>query len=583
MEKLRQPIITVLGHVDHGKTTILDCIRKTTIAEKEPGAITQCIGATNVPASVVEKLCSGLLERFNFKITVPGLLFIDTPGHEAFSSLRRRGGSIADLGVLVVDIIEGAKPQTLESIEILKETKTPFVVAINKVDRIHGWRPIMGASILDSISQQSEFVQRHLDEAFYKVIAQLSKHVPIERFDRIRDFRTTVAAVPTSGKTGEGIPDLLAVLIGLAQTFLRNKLKLTETVKGSVLEVKEMPGLGRTIDVILCDGSIHKGDYLVIGGANPLITRIKALLEPAPLSELRAEKRFQQVDEVSAACGVRIAAPGLNGITAGAPIAATSSEGRAKEIFTDFMAEKQEVEFVTENEGLVLKADNVGSLDALRTIFGKWPVKSATLGTITKEDLMRAETNVQPFHRVIIAFNVAVPEETAKMLTSRGIKLISSNVIYHLIEEYEKWRAELSEQLKAAKLSGITRPGKLKILHGYVFRISNPAIVGCEVSGLVQPGAKLFKSDRGIIGEIKQIQKEGEAVPEAKNGDRVAISIVGPTVGRQIFEGDVLYTDITSEEWKTLKANEQWLSDGEKEVLREIFELKRSADPKYGL
>jgi len=136
---LRQPIITVLGHVDHGKTTLLDKIRKTAIAAKEAGGITQAIGTTEIPTNVIKTLCGKLLERFKIKLIISGLLFIDTPGHEAFTTLRKRGGSIADLAILVIDINEGIMPQTIESLEILKVSRIPFIIALNKIDRIKGW------------------------------------------------------------------------------------------------------------------------------------------------------------------------------------------------------------------------------------------------------------------------------------------------------------------------------------------------------------------------------------------------------------------------------------------------------------
>ncbi len=584
-QNLRQPIVTIMGHVDHGKTTLLDKIRTTTVAQKEPGQITQAIGASIIPKNVIEKICGKLLQKFKFSVNVPGLLFIDTPGHEAFTTLRRRGGAIADLAVLVVDIAEGLKPQTIESLEILKGSKTPFVIAVNKIDRIQGWRadekPL---SFLESFQNQSSFAQRAFDESFYKVLEQISRHgFGCDRYDRINDFTKTIAAVPTSGKTGEGVPDLLAMLIGLSQAFLKKQLLLTENVQGSVLEVKEATGLGTTLDVILYDGTLKKGDYLVVGGKVPLVTRIKALLEPAPLKEMRVEKKFQPVEEVRAATGVKISAPGLESVIAGSPIRATKSMEEAKKMFAEFQKELQKAEIVTENEGLIIKSDTIGSLEAMEVLFKEFPVKEATLGSPSKETILRAEANKDPFHKIVIVFNLPISDEVRKVAKDRKINVLESNIIYHLHEEYVKWRESVAEEMRKKELEGVTKPAKLRLLPGYVFRASNPAVIGSEITGLLRAGCSLIKPEKGVVGKVMQIQKEGKTVLEAKSGERVAVSIEGPVVGRQIVEGDILYTDVTTEEYKKMKKLSTFLSDTEKHVLQEIFELKRKTDPRFGL
>jgi len=583
-EQLRQPIVTVLGHVDHGKTTLLDKIRQTAVVEREPGQITQSIGASQVPASVIHKLCGSLLDKFKFKIIVPGLLFIDTPGHEAFTTLRKRGSAIADLAVLVVDIVEGIKPQTLESLEILRAEKTPFVIAVNKIDRLQGWRPVENSSFLDSYEQQSELTKTSFEEAFYKILEQISSHgFACDRYDRIADFKKTIAAVPTSGKTGEGIPDLLAILAGLAQAFLREQLALTELVQGSVLEVKETPGLGMTLDVIIYDGILRKGDWIVAGGQNPQVAKIKALLMPEPLRELRIEKKFQMVDSAAAACGVKVAAPGLEGIVSGVQIRATPDKSKAEQLRKEFEQERAAIEVMREEQGLILKADTIGGLEALEVLFKEYPIREATLGSPTREAVMHADANTDPLYRVLIAFNTLISDEVRKLAKDRKIAIIESNVIYHLVEDYQKWCKQAEEEMLRTKLEGLPRPAKLRILPGYVFRASNPAIAGCEVTGIAKQGYLLFKAERGQVGKILQVQKEGKTVEQVITGERAAISIEGPTIGRQIDEGDILYTDLTSEQYRRLKELSQFLSTSEQSVMQEIFELKRKTDPRFGL
>ena len=439
---LRQPIITVLGHVDHGKTTLLDKVRQTVIAAKEAGGITQAIGTTEIPVETIQTISGRVIERFKFEVCVPGLLFIDTPGHEAFTSLRRRGGSIADLAILVVDIIEGIMPQTEESIQILKDTKTPFVVALNKIDRIQGWHT-NDESFLNNYPQQTETTREIFEENFYKVVSQFSSFgFDSERFDRVQDFKKVLTIIPLSGKTGEGIPELLAILTGLSQQFLKKRLETTDQSAGMILEVKEVTGLGTAIDCIIYDGKIAKNDFLVIGGKMPMIAKIRALLLPEPLRDMRTEKKFRSVDEVTAAAGVKISAPGLDIAVAGSQIRTAKSFEEAERLLNELEKEKEEVEILTETEGLILKANTIGSLEALISIFKNHPIKEATIGNITKKDVISAEANTEMGNKIVIGFNANISEDASQMATGRKIKIVTSNVIYHLLEEYEKWLAD---------------------------------------------------------------------------------------------------------------------------------------------
>jgi len=583
---LRQPIIVVLGHVDHGKTSLLDRIRQTAIAAKEAGGITQAIGTTEIPTKVVEGICHNLLERFRFRISVPGLLFIDTPGHEAFTTLRRRGGSIADLAILVVDINEGVMPQTEESLHILKDSKTPFVVAMNKIDRIQGWSH--GKCFLENFDKQDDSVKGELEKKFYYVVSQFSDFgYNVERFDRITDFKSTVAAVPISSKTGEGIPDLLTTLIGLAQSFLKDQLVKTDQSAGVVLEVKDVTGLGTVIDCIIYDGTVHRNDFIVVGGKTPMIAKIKSLLMPEPLRDIRTEKKFTAVEECHAACGVRISAAGLDDVVAGSAVRTAGTFEEAEKLLEEWEHEKEDIEIHRDVEGLILKANTIGGLEALLSIFKAHSIREASIGQVTKKDVMNAEANTDDFHKIVIGFNAAVSEEAEQFANDKGIKILTSDVIYRLIEDYEKWVEQQKEEIKKKELEAITRPGKLRIMPGLIFRASNPAIVGCEIiAGIFKPGYKLFKQSGKEIknaGEIKQIQSQGQNVAEAKISDKVAVSIIGPTVGRQIEEGDILYVDITNEDYKKLIKNERFLTEHEKSVLQEILELKRKADPRFGL
>ncbi|MCK5559518.1 MAG: translation initiation factor IF-2, partial [Thermoplasmata archaeon] len=353
-------MVSVLGHVDHGKTTLLDHIRGTTVAAREAGKITQHIGATEVPIDTILEICGNNLTEKGLKI--PGLLFIDTPGHHAFTTLRARGGVLADIAILVIDINEGIKPQTMESINILKQHKTPFIIAANKVDRINGWEPHNDQPILESLDAQIEEVQEVLNKMLYRLIGDIFEEgLQTERYDRISDFTKTVALIPISAKTGEGIQDLLMVLIGLAQRFLENQLETEEGPgEGTILEVKEERGLGTTIDTIIFNGTIRKNDTIVVGTAvnKPIVTKIKALLKPKPLDEIRdPRERFQSVEEVSAAAGVKISAPNLTDVIAGAPVRVVldSVEDVTKEVESEL-----QIGIETAEDGIIVIADAIG-------------------------------------------------------------------------------------------------------------------------------------------------------------------------------------------------------------------------------
>ncbi len=565
---IRSPIISVLGHVDHGKTTLLDRIRGTAVAATEPGLITQYISASYVPTTTIKALAGPLLEKLKISIDIPGLLWIDLPGHAAFTTLRKRGGAIADLAVLVIDCMEGFQSQTDESLLFLKQFKTPFVVALTKIDRIVGWRAVPGSSFLASFGQQNSAVQDKLEELLYRVVAQLGQRgFSADRYDRIDNFAKKIAIVPLSGITGEGVADLLVVLAGIAQKYLRGRLTISPGPgKGVILELKPYRGLGLTADVILYDGQIEQGNWLVIGGARPITTKVKALLLPAPLRELRAEKAFQSVKRVGAAAGLRIAAPGLENVLPGSPLRAIGSEKDVEQALKDVQAEIEEVEIATEKEGVLLKADTLGSLEALIKCVKELglTIRAAHVGQLTKADIMELKPLPRP---LIFVFGLTVPKELAKLATESGVKLFVSDVIYKLIEEYKEWQAASQAQSEQEQLARLPRPAKLRVLPGYVFRQSKPAVFGVEIlAGSLRSGVRLVKQGK-IIGEVKEIQREGKPLAEAVVGDRVAISMSDVVFGKDVVEGDTLSVWLTESDIKALKMLEARLRPDEIELI----------------
>jgi translation initiation factor 5B len=594
VRKVRQPIISVLGHVDHGKTTFLDRIRGTAVAAREAGAITQHIGATEVPANTIKQICGRLLQKFKIKVILPGLLFIDTPGHEAFTNLRRRGGALADLAALVVDINEGFMPQTLESLTILKSYKTPFMLVANKIDLILGWQPTQKACFLDSFAKQRPDIQRALDDKIYELIGKLHElGFEAERFDRIDDFRKQVAIVPVSAKTGEGIPEALTILAGLAQRFLEKELafEVAGPARGTVLEVKEEVGLGTAIDVIIYDGTLSKGDNFVVGGLDKVVTsRVRALLQPKPLDEIRdPQDKFRSVERVSAAAGVKVAAPGIEGAVAGVPLWVVKDESDVEKFRRELQREVERVRIRTDAIGVVLKADALGSLEALETQLREKgvPIRMADVGDVSRRDIVEAATvaKTDPLLGVVLAFNVKVLQDAQDEAQAQKVPILYENVIYRLMENYEKWSKARREEVRAERLEGFVRPGKFTVKPGYVFRRSHPAIVGVDVlGGVVKPRYPIMRKDGQQIGTIHEIQREKKSVQEAKLGDEVAISIEGAIVGRHIQEGDTLYTDMPRDHVLELKGElKDLLSGDELAVMDEIITIKQKRDSTYGV
>jgi len=573
---IRKPIISVLGHVDHGKTLFLDKIRGSMVAEREAGRITQHIGATEVPVGVIKELSGKLLERFGFSLSIPGLLFIDTPGHEAFTNLRKRGGSIADLAVLVVDVNQGFQPQTIEAIEILRSYKTPFVLVASKIDKLQNWNSVEG-SFLENLKQQSAEGKKELDEKIYLIVSALHKQgFASERFDRCEDFTKQVPIVPVSSVSGEGIPETLMLLAGLSQKFLKKDLAVSdnEAMNATVLEVREETGFGATIDIILYTGKLRTGDEILLGGKHGLIkTRVRALLKPKPLEEMRdTKKKFERVSEAIAACGVKVAAPCLDEALPGSPVVLATDNEAGERILKEIESVK-----VRGKTGVVIKADTLGSLEALTRMLSEkgHPIKSADIGNITKHDVIEAESvkRKDRLHGVVIGFGVEVEEHAAVEAKKACVKIFTGNVIYALLDEFEKFVEKEKENARKEKEKRTVLPAKFKFLKGYVFRRSKPAVFGVKVlKGRLRSGAKAMNENGKIIGKIEGIQCNGKDVQEASEGEEIAISLNDGVVDRNVKEGEVLFTFIPESHFNDLDSLE--LSEGEKRLVEEIKDIE---------
>ncbi|MEK6826563.1 MAG: translation initiation factor IF-2 [Nanoarchaeota archaeon] len=571
---IRQPILTFLGHVDSGKTSIQDFIRGTNVTEKEAGGITQKISSTNISTVQIKKICGNLLNALRITLSIPGILMIDSPGHAAFTNLRKRGGNLADIAVLVIDIKEGVMPQTEESIEILKGYKTPFVIALNKIDTVHSFRSNPSLPLVVNLKSQSDSVIKDIETKLYDVVAKISEFgLNAERFDRVEDYTKQIAIVPCSAKTGDGISELLAVLAGLAQKYLEDSLSIEVkgAAKGTILEVKEMKGAGKVLDVILYDGTLRQNDRIGIATLNDVIfTKVRNIF-------VQNKGKLVSKKEVSAAAGVLIAAPEIDDVVAGMPLQAVrNNEDVVRE---ELKQEIGEVVIETNRNGVIIKADTLGSLEALSYIVKERgiPVKTALIGAISKHDIAEASTEKELDKRVVFGFNV-------RNNIHSDIKVITNNVIYKILDDYDEWVSKIKKEEEQKELKEIVYPAKIQILRGCVFRQSHPAIVGVVVlAGKLRNGVALIKGDGSRGGEIKSMQLEGENINEADKNKDVAISLPGITVGRQIDEDDILYSDIPEKDFVKLKKLKKFLKPDEIEVLKEIAVIKRKNTPVWGI
>jgi translation initiation factor 5B len=583
--ELREPIVSLLGHVDHGKTTLLDRIAGSVRASKEAGGITQHIGAIEVPGAVVRRLCEGILRTDQF--AVPGLLFVDTPGHRSFETLRRRGGALADMAILVVDIREGIMPQTRESIQILRHEKTPFAIALTKIDLLSGWRKPAGPlPLAEAIARSPDFA-RVLDQHLYSVAEGLDQlGFSAERYDRVSDFTRNVGLVPVSAKSGVGVPELIALLVGLSQRFLKDELlRVDEGGEATILERSDQKGVGPVGNVIVYKGRLRVGDEIVATGrSDPFTTRVRGIYRPIPLKPGTASKqvKLRSLDEVAAAAGVYLSAPGVEDAMPGGLLKVVRTPEEAAAARAELATESKPVADLAES-GVALCADALGGLEALAFECREHqiPVHEATVGPVGRPTIMRVADVKDPTHRAVLAFNVPVLPDAMPEGDAGPVRVFRSDVMYRLIEEYDQWREKRRAEIRAQRRLELAHPAKLEVLTGFVFRMSKPAIVGVKVlGGTLRPGVRLMKTDGTEVGVLKALQKDGESVAQAEELTELAASIDGAVVGRNLKEGDQLLVSITESSARALHRQE--LTPRETEILEEVARLHRPTHPFWG-
>ena len=590
--QIRQPIVAVLGHVDSGKTSLLDKIRGTGVQGREAGGITQHIGASFLPTQTIKETCGPLYKKLEqTENKVPGLLVIDTPGHEVFRNLRSRGGSAADIAILVIDVNRGFQPQTKESLTILQDRKVPFVVALNKCDQIPGWRKSDTPFITQAIKEQDASIQADLDQKIYDVVGTLSVlGYKSEAFYRVKDFKSEIAIVPISAKSGIGIPELLSVLVGLTQQYLQNRLdQKQKDTRGIVLEIKEEVGLGNTANIILIDGTINKEDSIIVAKRDSIVvTKPRAILLPKPLDEMRDPRdKFKLVDKVDAAAGLKIASPDLNDVLPGSTLYVATNDKDIQRFTKLIESEMKSVFIDTQTNGIILKCDTIGSLEAIMEMLrqAQIPVAQADIGPVNRRDIIEVKAIKEKDRHlgVILAFNVKILPDAKEESETSHIRIFNDKIIYNLIDSYNAWVQKDTADEENAIFAELIPISKFTFLKGMVFRNNGPAVFGIRVeAGTLRHKIPFMNMSGKKIGNIHQLQHDKKTVTTAKTGDEVACSVNDVTIGRQIFEEETFYTFPPSHEAKQLLHRFMHkLNSEEQEILNDIVRIQREKESMY--
>ncbi|UKZ73492.1 hypothetical protein TrVFT333_001139 [Trichoderma virens FT-333] len=585
-DNLRSPICCILGHVDTGKTKLLDKIRQTNVQEGEAGGITQQIGATYFPVDAIRQKTAVVNKDSEFEFKVPGLLVIDTPGHESFSNLRSRGSSLCNIAILVVDIMHGLEPQTLESMRMLRERKTPFIVALNKIDRLYGWKKVDNNGFQDSLALQSKAVQNEFKNRLEQTkLAFAEQGFNSELFYQNKSMAKFVSLVPTSAHTGEGIPDMLKLILQLTQERMVGSLMYLSEVQATVLEVKAIEGFGMTIDVILSNGILREGDRIVLCGTEgAIVTNIRALLTPAPLRELRLKSAYVHNKEVKAALGVKISAPGLEGAIAGSRLMVIGPDDDEDDIIDEVESDLANLlsRVETSGRGVSVQASTLGSLEALLDFLKdcKIPVANVGIGPVYKRDVMQCGIMLEkaPDYAVMLCFDVKVDKEAQQYAEDQGIKIFTADIIYHLFDNFTKHMDEMLEKKKEESKMLAVFPCVLKPVA--IFNKTAPIVIGVDVvEGQLKINAPIAAVKTNpttnakevvALGRVTSIERDHKQIPVCKKGQpsvAVKIEMGGhqPIYGRHLEEADTLYSQISRASIDTLKefyrkevTNEEW-------------------------
>src|SRR3989344_1422316 len=494
----RPPIVVVLGHVDHGKTTLLDTIRKTNVAAKESGGITQHIGAYQVTISPRGESSSRENLKDDRAQALRTITFIDTPGHEAFGQMRSRGANVADIAIIVVAADEGVKPQTKEALDIVKQTDIPYIVALNKIDKPNA---------------QVDKVKRELADSGVL----------------LEGWGGDVSNVPISAKSGQGIPELLDLILLLADI---HELKAEPNVlaSGVVIEAHKDSQRGTVVTFLVRQGTLKVSSFVAVGSQEGRKRSLENFLG-------------QAIDQAGPSTPVLI-----SGLSEVPDVGETFSEVASEKEAQEFMnKEKQRRKFIMRIGGenpevikkIIIRADVVGSLEAITETLSKissqivgLDIISAETGNLGENDLKIAAASKAG----IIAFRVKVPPLVVQMAERLGVRIVASDIIYELVDG-------IRVEMEAAVPPEIIRTdlGVVKILATFKQEGSKQIVGGEVLKGPIK-GNTMTDLERGGHhmgqGKITSVQMNKVAVDEVPQGKQCGLLV--ELKGINILPGDVL-------------------------------------------
>ncbi|XP_077984985.1 eukaryotic translation initiation factor 5B-like isoform X2 [Glandiceps talaboti] len=593
LDHLRAPVVCVLGHVDTGKTKILDKIRRTHVQDGEAGGITQQIGATNIPKEAIQEQTKMCRQFAKTELQIPALLVIDTPGHESFSNLRSRGSSLCDIAILVVDIMHALEPQTIESINLLKQKKTPFVVALNKIDRLFEWKSSPHTDIANVIKKQKINTKLEFDERVQQTITEFAEQgLNAALFYENKDPRTYISMVPTSAHSGDGMGNLIALITEFSQTLLAKRLMYTDDLQCTVLEVKSLPGLGTTIDIVLVNGTLHEGDCIIVAGQEgPIVTQVRGLLMPEPLRELRVKNPYNHFKEIQAAQGVKVLAKDLDKAVAGTQLLVAHYPDEIDIMKAEVSRALEDTlrSFRLSDRGVFVQASTLGSLEALLEFLrtSKIPYAGINIGPVHRRDIMKAMVMLEHDNQyaVILAFDVKVEREAQELADKEGIKIFQADIIYHLFDRFMQYRDELKQKKRDEFKHIAVFPCKIRILPQFIFNSRDPIVVGVAIeSGIVKNGTPICVPSKEFldVGVITSIEVNHKTMETARKGQEVCLKIeplpgeAPKLYGRHFDHTDILVSKVTRQ---SIDAVKNWFrEDLQKTDWQLMIELKKIFD-----
>lgn len=580
----KAPIVCILGHVDTGKTKILDKLRESNVQGGEAGGITQQIGATFFPYS---ELVNKTNTKFDFDNDVPGLLVIDTPGHETFSNLRSRGSSMCDFAILVVDVLHALEKQTLESIELLKLRKTPFLIALNKIDRVYQWKSETDGFHHFDLQRQSAVTKTEFTDKLNHIILKFAEMgLNTRLFYENPDERKFINIIPTSAITGEGLSDLVKKIIELSSKYMKNKITFKDKMEATVLEVKNVEGIGITVDAIVSNGSLSENDRIVLCGLDgPIVTNVRSLLVPEPLKELRIKSVYKNIKCVKASLGIKIVANDLERTMAGSRILRVKDYGDEEDAKQQVMEDIKELANL-EKIGIHLQASSLGSLEALIALVKNENIPVASVGigkNLSRKDILKMKAIKEKDANVgiMLCFDTKIDKEMMDLAESQHIKIFEALIIYNLIDKYKEYTEKLISMNKKKNMAELIYPCKLKIIPEYIFTKRSPLILGVEIiEGKLKINMPLFvKHEDEIIqvGKVTSMIMEKKSVEVADKGGKLSIKIettdAPKLIGRDIKVTDLMYSTLTRRSIDVLK--EFYKDEITDDAWRLVMEIKQ--------